>query len=105
MNDNKPHLVWIKANPCRNFRICPRGDVDDLGLIAATVVRINRDEYLSWSTRNIRMRNELPDTDEAAAAALREYEAIANARIGRLNGQPMSARAVLNQLRQVGGAE
>ena len=99
MNDDMTESMWIKANSTRSYRIRRWGEVDNLGLVAATIVRISADR-LGWSTRNIRMRDELPDTDEAAALALKESEAIMKARLGKIYGQPMSARAVLNQLRQ-----
>ena len=99
MNDNMTDSMWIKANSTRSYRIRRRGEVDGLGLIAATVVNIS-DCRREWSTRNIRMRGELPDTDEAGAQALKESDAIMKARMGEIYGQPMSARAVLNQLRQ-----
>lgn len=99
MNDNMTDSMWIKANSTRNYRIRRWGEVDNLGLVATTIVRISADRR-GWSMRNIKMRDELPDTDEAAAQALEESEAIIKARLGKIYGQPMSARAVLNKLRQ-----
>lgn len=99
MNDNMTDSMWIEANPSRNYRIRRRGEVDSLGLVATTIVRISADRR-GWSKQNIRMRDELPDTDEAAAQALEENDAIIKARLGKIYGQPMSARAVLNKLRQ-----
>ena len=100
MNDNMTDGEWIEANPTRHYRIRRRGVADDLGLIAAAIVRIASPDRRMWSTRIIRMRDELPDTDEVAAQALQEHEAIFAARLGKVHGQPMSARAVLNKLRQ-----
>lgn len=101
MIDNMTDSAWIKANPTRYYCFQRYGEADDLGLVAATIVRISADRR-GWSMRNIRMRAELPDTDEAAAQALVESEAIIKARLGKIYGQPMSARAVLNKLRQDG---
>ncbi len=100
MNDNMTDSAWFKANPSRHYRIRRRGTADDLSLIAAAIVKIASPCRRVWSTRIIRMRDELPDTDEAAAQALKEHEAIFAARLGKVHGQPMSARAVLNKLRQ-----
>ena len=41
MNDNMTDSMWIKANSTRNYRIRRRGEVDGLGLIAATIVNIS----------------------------------------------------------------
>lgn len=99
MNDNMTDSMWIKANLTRNYRIRRWGEMDNLGLVAAIIVRIDADRQ-GCTMRDIRMRNELPDTDEAAVLALKENEAIMRARLGKVYGLPMSARAVVNQLRQ-----
>lgn len=99
MNDNMTDSAWIKANSNRCYRIRRCGVADELGLVATTIVRIDTDRR-GWSSRNIRMRAELPDTDDAAAQALQEHESIFAAQLGRVYGKPMTARAVLNKLRQ-----
>lgn len=99
MIDSMTDGAWFKANPTRRYRIRRRGDVDGVGLAGVGIVKIADDRKM-WSTRNIKMRNELPDTDEAAELALREHEFIITAQLGELNGRTVSVLDVLSMLRQ-----
>lgn len=81
MNDNMTDSAWIKANPSRHYRIRRRDAADELGLATVTIVKISADRR-AWSTQNIKMRDELPDTDDATAQALQEHESIIAARQG-----------------------
>ena len=100
MNDDMTDSMWFGANPTRTYRIRRRDDVDSLGLVAAIVVRIAADDRRVWSMRNIRMRDDLPDTDEAAALALQEHEFIFAAKLGRVHGHPGSISALVDNLRR-----
>lgn len=44
------------------------------------------------------MRDDLPDTDGAAALALQEHEFIFTAKLGRLHGHPGSVQALEDNL-------
>ena len=99
MTDNMTDSAWFKANPTRHYRIRRHGEADHQNLTAVAIVKIAVDRR-AWSTRNIKMRDGLPDTDEAAALALQEYEFIVTAQLVRLHGRHTSVQAVLDNLRR-----
>jgi len=98
MNGNTTNSAWIKANAGRRYRVQRNGQADGLGLIPVTIVKISADRR-GWSTRNIRMRHELSDTDDAAALALQEHEFLDTAQLGKVNGRNVSVLDVVNVLR------